>query len=89
MNFNISTNFFFQTTSDNIISRRSSRFDHTMSTMVANNKASTNGKNGSATSPEKTKLKLAGNSNHENTPELMNLITIENSKEDMIKVESY
>ena len=79
---------FFQTTSDNIISRRSSRFDHTMS-MVANNKASTNGKNGSATSPEKTKLKLAGNSNHENTPELMNLITIENSKEDMIKVESY
>jgi len=79
----------FKTTSDNIISRRSSRFDHTMSTMVANNKASTNGKNGSATSPEKTKLKLAGNSNHENTPELMNLITIENSKEDMIKVESY
>ena len=81
---------FFQTTSDNIISRRSSRFDHTMSTMVANNKASTNGRNGSATSPpDKTKLKLAGNSNHENTPELMNLITIENSKEDMIKVESY
>ena len=88
MNFKISINLFFQTTSDNIISRRSSRFDHTMS-MVANNKASTNGKNGSATSPEKTKLKLAGNSNHENTPELMNLITIENSKEDMIKVESY
>ena len=47
------------------------------------NKANSNGKNGSMTSPDKTKLNP-----DEESPETTNLITIE-AKEDMIKVESY
>ena len=67
---------------DNLVSRRSSRFDHTLTTFVTN-KANSNGKNGSMTSPDKTKLNP-----DEESPETTNLITIE-AKEDMIKVESY
>ena len=69
---------------DNFVSRRSSRFDQTLTTMVANK---ANGKNGSAASPDKTKLNNAEfRGTDQNTPETANLITIE-AKEDMIKVE--
>jgi len=52
---------------------------------MVTNKA--NGKNGSAASPDKTKLNNTEfRGNDQNTPETANLITIE-AKEDMIKVE--
>lgn len=70
---------------DNFVSRRSSRFDQTLTTLVAN-KANGSGKNGSTASPDKTKLNNTELKGGQETPETANLITIE-AKEDMIKVE--